>query len=394
MPTSVSAAVSERRTALAPSHFAYIDAVRGFAFLAVLVSHVTTCVGPFPGRDVVSGGDYGVQLFFLASAITLCYSMEARSKVDRRPLLSFYLRRVFRIAPLFWLAMVFYWVFPGVMPSFWLGQFAPLGVRPSYFLATAAFVHGWAPYAFNSIVPGGWSIAVEMNFYVLFPVLFRYLGKSFRFAGGALLASVVYLRVLYRLTRHPWPGITEYVWQFFSMHWLPAQLPVFVLGFFVYHLTRDRLLRQRLQSKAAAVWGLLGSLLVTVSALRGSGLVLVPQMMYVSAGLSGMIVSLSGGSLGLFVNKALCRVGRLSYSCYLVHFAALGFSLRLLGIHLDGYHTSWDAGSPLRNGEYFAALCVASLVLTISISMLTERFVEQPGIALGRVLIRRINSES
>jgi hypothetical protein len=55
-------------------------------------------------------------------------------------------------------------MFPNVMPAFWLSKWALAGVHTSYFVLTALFLHGWNPYTFNSIVPGGWSIAVEMTF--------------------------------------------------------------------------------------------------------------------------------------------------------------------------------------------------------------------------------------
>ena len=169
-------------------HFAYIDAVRGYAFLAVLAVHTSLCVGDFPGHWIAEGGGgYGVQLFFLASAVTLCYSMTSRSTVDRFPLTSFYLRRVFRIAPLFWAAMIFYRAFPHVMPSFWLGQWSPHGVQTSYVVVTALFLHGWDPATFNCVVPGGWSIAVEMSFYLVFPLLFSVFRSAKRAFAGVLV---------------------------------------------------------------------------------------------------------------------------------------------------------------------------------------------------------------
>ena len=36
-------------------------------------------------------------------------------------------------------------------------------------LSTAFFLHGLHPEAINSVIPGGWSIAVEMTFYLFFP---------------------------------------------------------------------------------------------------------------------------------------------------------------------------------------------------------------------------------
>lgn len=44
------------------------------------------------------------------------------------------------------------------------------GKAPAWEVATIAlFVHGFHPQSINSVVPGGWSIAVEMTFYAVFP---------------------------------------------------------------------------------------------------------------------------------------------------------------------------------------------------------------------------------
>ena len=181
------------------------------AFLAVLVMHCTIVTGPFFGSSLLAQGNYGVQLFFLASAITLCHSMASRMQADKYPVFYFFLRRFFRIAPLFWLAMVFYWTCPQSMPPGWYREWVGTDVQPSYFVLTALFLHGWHPFSFNCIVPGGWSIAVEMTFYVFFPLLFLWLHSLKRSAAAVLLGllySVFALHFLLPQLRHfLYPGI-------------------------------------------------------------------------------------------------------------------------------------------------------------------------------------------
>src|ERR1700677_4057654 len=98
--------------------------------------------------------------------------------------------------------MVFYWTVPHVIPGNWLSYWPPHGIHASYFVLTALFIHGWHPYTFNSIVPGGWSIAVEMNFYLLFPFLYRFLGRSLRKSVVFVLASIIYINAINRCL--PW----------------------------------------------------------------------------------------------------------------------------------------------------------------------------------------------
>jgi peptidoglycan/LPS O-acetylase OafA/YrhL len=76
--------------------------------------------------------------------------------------INFYIRRLFRIVPLFWLGLIIY-----AFPTYW--SFSSFQWEP--ILYTAFFINGWSPDYFNRVVPGGWSIAVEMNFYFIFPLL-------------------------------------------------------------------------------------------------------------------------------------------------------------------------------------------------------------------------------
>ena len=70
--------------------------------------------------------------------------------------------------PLFWIAIVFYLL---VTRGRGIRNLAPDGVSASDVLLTFFFLHWASVTAFNSVVPGGWSIAVEMQFYLLFPLL-------------------------------------------------------------------------------------------------------------------------------------------------------------------------------------------------------------------------------
>lgn len=377
------------------AHFAYIDAVRGLAFLAVLSVHVALSVGQFFGRNVLAQGGYGVQLFFLASAITLCHSMAARQQRDKFPTGYFYLRRLFRIAPLFWLAMAFYWTFPGVMPRFWVSQWAPVGVRPWYFALTAIFFHGWHPFTFNSIVPGGWSIAVEMTFYVFFPMLFLLLGLSLRrtvigvLCGMFCLKPMIYVGLWF--CQHLYTGIPDNVSGFFAGGWFPSQLPIFLIGFLAYHVTCNGTVKRIVQKRFWANSLLCFCAMGLLSFLRANSS-FIPTSIWIVLSFCGCVVAMSGGSIPWLINPALRYLGKISYSCYLVHFAALGLTLRLFGIHLTAGSTFFETGHSLSNLLLFCSIFASTLLLTVMISTVTLHLIETPGIGLGRRLIEWITA--
>ena len=89
----------------------FIDSLRGLAILMVVMIHVSQ-VGdaeyPLFFQNIFNFGRYGVQLFFMCSAFTIFLSFERRSKIDKYPILFFFTRRFFRIAPLFYIAILYY----------------------------------------------------------------------------------------------------------------------------------------------------------------------------------------------------------------------------------------------------------------------------------------------
>ena len=92
------------------AHFGFVDSLRGIALLGVLLVHTGQRVTGLPAfvDAATNFGSYGVHLFFVASAFTLFSSLKQRSPSERRPTLNYFLRRLFRIAPPFWLAVLFY----------------------------------------------------------------------------------------------------------------------------------------------------------------------------------------------------------------------------------------------------------------------------------------------
>jgi exopolysaccharide production protein ExoZ len=362
-------------------HLDYIDALRGYAILGVIAVHASQSVPQleWPLRLLADQGARGVQLFFVVSALTLMLSWNER----RDGVLPFYVRRIFRIAPMFWLAMAFFMVAEAfALPVvYW----SPLSISWATIFATATFTFGLHPQTIRSIVPGGWSIADEMTFYLLFPLLVATL-RSWPAAVLALIAAVCLSMLMAALARVGWlfpqldrDLVGEFVYVSFS-----NQFPAFVGGILVYHLLREF---PAPASRNTLRFGLLASAIAIVAvpflatALHSRSVpttYLMPDTYVLPFALCTWCLAKGGG--GLIVNRAALYLGKVSYSAYFVHFPVLG-ALSYFGLFPNGV--------PAPGWLQFAAIMVVASALTVAVSSITYRLVEVPMIRIGRQLALR-----
>ncbi len=92
---------------------AALDAGRAIAVVGVVAVHLSFQFPNLPHSVALIArmGQYGVQLFFVISAITIFMTLEAdreRFCAARHITLRFYIKRFFRIAPLYYVAIAIY----------------------------------------------------------------------------------------------------------------------------------------------------------------------------------------------------------------------------------------------------------------------------------------------
>ena len=98
--------------------------------------------------------------------LTLLLSWNRVKERDAAKTRHFFLRRFFRIAPMYYAGALLYFLVDPPVDGFNLLQL----------LRTLLFVNVWQPEGVPTtpgwmVVPGGWSIGVEFTFYALFPIL-------------------------------------------------------------------------------------------------------------------------------------------------------------------------------------------------------------------------------
>lgn len=337
------------------SYRADIDGLRAIAVLAVIFFHINS--------QLLPGGFVGVDVFFVISGFLITSHLFNDLRRGTFSFLHFYCRRIKRIAP----AMLVV-VTVTLLAAQWLllPDDARLAAKSAaWSVASMANVYFWLFQDGSYFAPSNselpllhlWSLGVEEQFYLVWPVLAwctfslrpRYLISLLALGAAAsfCLAEFGYIRD---------PSFTYYM--------LPARAGEFLVGVIAAALVKSGADR-RIDAKFATVITSLGALMLTASLFFLSeskvfpGILAIPPTIGTALIIFGGAVRINAVSR-LLSTKALTWVGAISYSAYLWHWPLLAF-------FRYGY------------GEPGVLAGAQLLVLTIMLAWLTYRYVEQPG---------------
>lgn len=160
--------------------FPFITGLRGYAALMVFLIHTGNLYGihrPFFER-LVEFGKYGVILFFVISAFTICLSIARKNVFSFR---KYIVRRFLRIAPLYFLISIICFGFNGMISggAYYMHLF---GVKSydllnlfTHLTFTSIFLQQYQ----NSLIGLEWTIPLEFFYYFLIPGFFFLTKRNF-----------------------------------------------------------------------------------------------------------------------------------------------------------------------------------------------------------------------
>jgi peptidoglycan/LPS O-acetylase OafA/YrhL len=359
----------------------FLDALRGLAAVYVVCYHMLLIPDPhlaaprWAERFALAGGT-GVTLFFIVSAFSLCYTMPLRQH-NANPLRSFYLHRLFRIAPLFYVLIAV-----TLVRDLWL--FAS-SHSLSEIALSATFLFNLVPGRQEGFVWASWTIGVEMVFYAMFPFIHartRTLSDAVSLFVICLLAWLaIQLMLDYVL-------LPEVLKDSVRQRSVFRHLPIFALGMLLHHAFAHGLgasavaVTQRSTGRALTWMGIF-----VFTALLQGWLPAVFGDSYYWQGIAYalLFLGLSLAPWRMLVNRTTRYLGKISYSIYLNHPTIV---LLLAPV----YHALY------RNAPSLSVAFLASFAVTLSvvlpISALTYRWIEVPGIALGKRVAAGIKRRS
>ena len=349
-----------------------IDGWRGVSVILVLAGHA---IGYRIGVDVepiknvlhspadlflnlllrVAGslGEVGVEFFFVISGYlitSLLFSEERkRGKISFK---AFYVRRIFRISPAFYVYII---------AVLCLTVWGPLVAKPEAFVRSSLYICNVSGFSCSWWLAHTWSLSVEEQFYLCWPILFALLGTR-RKTGIAIIATALII----------------------GSAWLDILLPFahIAIGAAVALINSLKELITRLSSKGiVAVMAII--LLVkplTFPVPMISNLVFILQPILVSFILFGTLYNPSCSRFRIFLsNKALVKVGLVSYSLYLWQQLSLA-------------PNDWGGRSTGASGLY-ADYPVLTSLMFIPIAVISYNFLELPLIRYGHNISNKLLGE-
>jgi peptidoglycan/LPS O-acetylase OafA/YrhL len=365
-----------------------LDGLRGVAIFLVILCHYIG--GNPPGArhsftrriaEVLDLGAVGVDLFFILSGF-LIGGILLDSRSSPRYYRTFYLRRFFRIIPIYylWLALFGLAMLAAKMWNVWGGvEFHTVVPYWAYFVFLQNYFQGatWVQVYWLGPL---WSLAVEEQFYLLAPPVVRKLPpvRLLKVLSGVLVFSLLlrlFLSSMYGASYGYW-GINA------STDWMPCRADDLALGMIVATLwanpqSRIRL-QQRLSVSYAGLFSCAASLLVLfywimkpdsfVTATVGRTII---GFFFVFL----LIIALTDkeGLLGkIFRWRLLRELGKISYCVYIIH-QAVGWVLYRSILHSEPRFDAWSA----------IGLSVLSFAVTVLIAELSWKYFESPLIHRG-----------
>jgi peptidoglycan/LPS O-acetylase OafA/YrhL len=310
-----------------------LDGLRGFALLFVLIGHYLESAPPYGALGAIARpfrmGWSGVDLFFVLSGFLIGgILLDARESSSY--FRTFYLRRFFRIVPLYYV-----WICAYILIALVAGPFVSRHAQGAQMQTADLAVLGHFLFLQNFYNPLGgavtdfwfgalWSLAVEEQFYLVSPLLIRLLTNG---RLRQLLIAVIVSAPLIRMLVRAIAGADS---------WLPYRLTLcradaLAWGILLAMLWRSEKARAWLAANSKQLYkpfvALLAGMVVLSARFWGPKYLLTESIGYswIAAfyGVVLLLVLLRPQSTVAKIARLgwLREVGRVSYCMYIIHFA-------------------------------------------------------------------------
>jgi peptidoglycan/LPS O-acetylase OafA/YrhL len=369
-----------------------LDGLRGVAVLIVVWHNVLGFAAPTAASTILTkayfvgarAGWVGVSLFFVLSGF-LITGILLDTRGARRALPTFVARRALRIFPLYYATLLFFFV---VLPT--------LHALPSWLEMDYANQLWFWTYLTNWTTPFGhggfglshfWSLAVEEQFYLLWPLTVLHVRTPRVVAASLLLILIAVIsRIVIGVSSLPADMIQGALYFFTT-----SRCDALALGALIALAARHRMWAPRLRLAARIGMVVAGLALLVITIIRhtfGQNDVLVATVgqSFVAALFGGLVAWGMHPVIGaprwftaLLESRALRAVGKYSYAIYVIHFPITQGVMRAIPKSVLAPETPRDLLFP-------TAVAIGIFAVTYCAALISWSVLERPCLNLRRFI--------
>lgn len=336
-----------------------LDGLRALAVISVIVYHAKLS---FFGKQLLTGGYLGVDIFFIISGYLISRIIFSEIKLNKFSFINFYERRIRRIIPALLVVIFFSSIFglQFLMPKDYF-DFSKSAISSILFFSNIYFFFTEVAYGAESglLKPllHTWSLGIEEQFYIFFPVLIFLI---FRFVYRYLFQILFVIFILSLLFAH-YGSLNFTILNFYSLH---SRIWELILGSGLAYIELFKNNKKDSNKTYSNFISFSGFLIIVLSIIFFNEDTPHPSLMTLFPTIGVCLLIFSSNKQN-FINKILSFrpvvfVGLISYSLYLWHFPIFAFS-RI---------------AEFTRGDFEKKIIIA-LVL-FSVSILSYFFVEKP----------------
>jgi peptidoglycan/LPS O-acetylase OafA/YrhL len=310
---------SQRKT----DHLGYrpeIDGLRALALIPVILFHA--------GNKWFQGGYIGVDIFFVISGYLITTLIANEEQAGKFSIKNFYERRARRILPALFFVMLsclpfaWFYMMPSELKDFSQGLIAVTTFIPNIFFS---FKTGYfARNADENPLLHTWSLGVEEQFYILFPILFILL---WRLRRKQVIGTILFLACISL-------GLGEWKWRHgqadTNFFFASSRAWELLTGALIALISISRPIHERVTRAASAILSLVGFSMIIFAIIFYDKATPFPSLYGLVPVIgTALIISFAHKDtfLGRFFSiKWIAGIGLISYSAYLWHQPLFAFA--------------------------------------------------------------------
>lgn len=351
--------------------FPNLDGLRFLSFFSVFLFHIWLLLfdryqllGSAPAivKFLFQNGEIGVNFFFVLSGFLITYLLVQEKKLTGKIHVgNFYIRRILRIWPLFYMCILFGLVLYPLLKKVIGGELFVVAHPWTYFvfLNNFDFLKNGAP----AIISVLWSVAIEEQFYLFWPLLLGLFPlKNYKFLLYTIICGSFIFRCFY--------FDNERVLQF---HTLAVIGDMALGGLCAYYIIFSDAFKQKIASLSRSIIACIYTSAIILFLLRKEifpGILMVIERIVIAL-VFGLIILEQNFSKNSFFKmsslKLMSKWGTYTYGLYCIHVIAITF----VEIAFK------KAGLDLQNPLILLLLTALAFIVCIGLALLSYHFFEK-----------------